>query len=80
MRMQRDTYRCAGVTGTDVMGTDELPSDEIERRMADGIRRALSTPPSPTKELIGKTERAKIQRESREIRARRSKPKGDGAA
>ena len=51
------------------------PSDEeIERRMAAGIRRALSTPPSPTKALIGKTERAKNQRESRAIRTRRTKP------
>jgi hypothetical protein len=54
---------------------DELAEDEIERRMAAGIRRALNTPPSPTKDLIGKTERAKNQRESREIRARRAKPR-----
>jgi hypothetical protein len=57
-----------------------LHDDEIERRMNAGIRRALSTPPSPTKELVGKTERAKIQRESRAIRARRSKPKGGAAS
>lgn len=57
-----------------------LAGDEIEGRMNAGIRRALSTPPSPTKELVGKTERAKVQRKSRAIRARRSKPKGDGAS
>lgn len=53
----------------------EFTDEEIERRMNHGIRRALSTPPKPTKELIGKTERAKIQRESREIKAHRAKPK-----
>jgi hypothetical protein len=42
-----------------------------------GIRRALNTPPSPTKNLVGKTERAKNQRESRAIKARRAKPKTD---
>jgi len=54
---------------------DQRSDEEIERRMSAGIRRALSTPPSPTRELIGKTERAQNQRESREIRARRAKPK-----
>ena len=54
---------------------DELAPDEIARRMIAGIRRALDTPPSPTKNLVGKTERAKNQRESREVRARRAKPK-----
>ncbi len=38
----------------------ELDADDIERRMNAGIRRALSTPPTPTKELVGKTERAKV--------------------
>jgi hypothetical protein len=59
---------------------DDLSAEEIERRMNAGIRRALDTPPSPTKGLIGKSERAKIQRESREIRARRAKTKGDEAS
>jgi hypothetical protein len=54
---------------------DTLGDDEIARRMNDGIRRALNTPPTPTKGLVGKTERAQSQRESRAIRARRSKPK-----
>jgi hypothetical protein len=57
----------------------DFRDDEIERRMATAIRRALSTPHSPTKELVGKTERAKIQRESRELRGRRAAPK-DGEA
>jgi hypothetical protein len=58
----------------------DLSDEEIAHRMETGIRRALATPPSPTKELIGKTERARIQRESREIRARRSRKKGDEAS
>jgi hypothetical protein len=53
----------------------EISDDEIECRMTVGIRRALTTPRSPTKELIGKTERARSQSESREIRRRREKPK-----
>jgi hypothetical protein len=53
----------------------EFSEEEVLRRMEVGIRRALSTPRTPTKELVGKTERAQSQRESREIRARREKPK-----
>jgi hypothetical protein len=57
---------------------DEFTEEEIERRMNDSIRRALNTPPSLAKELVGKTERAQIQRESREsglrsIRCRRER-------
>ena len=59
---------------------ERLADDEIERRMTAGIRRALNTPPSPTKDLVGKTERAQNQRESRVVRARRSKPKGGAAS
>jgi hypothetical protein len=56
---------------------DEALSDsEIETRMNAAVRRALNTPPSPTKELVGKTERAQSQRESRAIRNRRVKPEG----
>jgi hypothetical protein len=53
---------------------DDLTDDEIERRMNAAVRRALTTPPTPTKDLVGKTERAQSQRESRAIRARRTKP------
>jgi hypothetical protein len=58
----------------------EYPDDEVERRMDAAIRKALNTPPSPTKELIGKTERAKNQRESRAIKARRAKQKSGEAS
>jgi hypothetical protein len=50
------------------MGDDkdeQLSEDEIQRRMDNAIRRALSTPPKPTKQLVGKTERAKSQRKSK---------------
>ncbi len=57
-----------------------LSEGEIQRRMDEAVRRALNTPPTPTKELIGKTDRAKSQRESRKLRARRSKPKGGEAS
>jgi len=59
---------------------DELSESEILRRMEGGIRRALETPPTPTRGLVGKTERAKNQRESRAIRARRAKPESGEAS
>jgi hypothetical protein len=57
---------------------DEPPrsEEEIARIRDEAIRRALNTPPKPTKELIGKTERAIAQRESRVRKATRSKPEG----
>jgi hypothetical protein len=53
----------------------EFSKEEIARRMVAAVRRALTTPPTPTKKLVGKTERAQSQRESRAIRTRRKKPK-----
>lgn len=38
---------------------------ETERRMTDAIRRALSTPPKPHSEMIGKGKRAGAKRKSR---------------
>jgi hypothetical protein len=58
---------------------DEFHPEEIARRRDDAIQRALNTPHKPTKELIGKTERAKAQRETKALRAHRPKPK-DGEA
>ena len=52
----------------------ELSDKEIARRMDGAVRRALNTPPKPAKELIGKSERAVEQRESRVRKATRSKP------
>jgi hypothetical protein len=51
--------------------------DETERRRDAAIRRALNTPPTPTKKLVGTTERAQEMRESRVRKARQSK-KGTG--
>jgi hypothetical protein len=53
----------------------QFTETETTKRMADAVRRALNTPPTPTKELVGKTERAQSQRESRTIKARRNVPK-----
>jgi hypothetical protein len=58
----------------------ELSEAEIERSVNDAIRRALNTPPTPAKELIGKSERAIAQRESRVRKATRSKPKNPSAS
>jgi len=61
------------------MGTDgtvaDFTEDEIAKRRDDAIRRALSTPPTPLKKLVGKTDRAIARRESRVRKATRSKPK-----
>jgi hypothetical protein len=54
---------------------DKLSDSEIAMRMNDAMRRALNTPPTPMKDLIGKSERAIAQRESRVRKASRSKPK-----
>lgn len=51
----------------------EFGEEEIALRMNNAVRRALNTPPSPTKELIGKTERAQSQRESRALKKDREK-------
>jgi hypothetical protein len=64
---------------TTVVSDPPLPEEEIKQRMEAGIRRALSTPPKPTKDLIGKTERAKAQQDTKTIRARRAKPKSGEA-
>jgi hypothetical protein len=56
--------------------TDEPRSEEDIARIRDAaIRRALNTPPKPMKEIVGKSERAIAQRESRVRKAARSKPK-----
>jgi len=44
---------------------DELSEDEIARRRDEAIRRALSTPPKPLKEFVGKSERAIAHRKKR---------------
>jgi hypothetical protein len=41
---------------------DQLPDDEIARRMERGIRRLLNTPPTPQKEMVGRVGRAKSPR------------------
>jgi hypothetical protein len=52
-----------------------LTESEIAARMDSAVRRALNTPPTPTKELVGKTERAHSQRESRALRRKRAPQK-----
>jgi hypothetical protein len=49
--------------------------EEIAKRRDEAIRRALNTPPKPLKELVGKSERAIAQRESRVRKSARSKLK-----
>jgi len=65
--------------GTNLL-TEDYSDEEIVRRRDAAIRRALNTPPKRYKEFVGKTERAKSQREARSVRAHRSKPKGGAAS
>jgi hypothetical protein len=45
-----------------------LTEQEIAARRDEAIRRALNTPPKPTKELVGTTERARDQRKVKKAR------------
>ncbi len=48
---------------------------EIAERRDAALRRALTTPPKPTKDMVGKTERAQEQRALKEHRKVRAKSK-----
>ena len=61
--------RAIGVT---VLKNEEFDEAEIARRRDDAIRRALNTPPKPHKEMVGVTERAQAQQESRVKKSARS--------
>jgi hypothetical protein len=54
---------------------DEYSAEETARRRDAAIRRALNTPPTPLKEIVGKSKRAIAQRKSRIKKAVQSKPK-----
>jgi hypothetical protein len=55
--------------------TPEFTEEEIALRMNAAVRRALSTPPKPLKEMTGKGQRAPVERKSRVRKAARSRPK-----
>lgn len=55
------------------MKDDLLEEDEIARRRDAAIRRALNTPPRPTKELIGKGKREAAKRKGQVRKASRTK-------
>jgi hypothetical protein len=56
---------------------EEFSPNEIADRMRNAVRRALTTPPTPTKELIGKTERAQSQRETKRMKRQAKGPPKD---
>ena len=58
----------------DMSDEDKFSDDEIARRMEAGVRRALNTPPTPTRELVGKTERAQEQRAKKKRKSPTKKP------
>jgi len=49
---------------------EQYSAEETARRRDDAIRRALNTPPTPHKEMVGRVSRAQSKRGSR----RRSRP------
>jgi hypothetical protein len=58
-----------------MLGDDQFTEEEIARRRDAAIRRALNTPPKPTKELLGKGKLEAAKKKSRVRKAARSKPK-----
>jgi hypothetical protein len=57
-----------------VKRSDEYSPEETARRRDDAIRRALNTPPTPHKEMVGKVGRARGKRDARQ----RSRPVDTG--
>jgi len=41
---------------------DQYSDEETERRATDALRRSLTTPPKPQKEMVGRVGRAKAKR------------------
>jgi len=58
-----------------MLGDDQFTEKEIARRRDAAIRRALNTPPKPTKELLDKGKLEAAKKKSRVRKAARSKPK-----
>jgi hypothetical protein len=42
---------------------DQYSDEETERRATEALRRALTTPPKPQKEMVGKVGRSKAKRQ-----------------
>jgi hypothetical protein len=57
--------------------TDEgkYTEDEVVRRMNSAVRRALDTPPTHLKDIVGKSDRAATRGKSRVKKAAQTKPK-----
>ena len=58
---------------------DQYSDEETERRATEALRRALTTPPKPQKEMVGKVGRAKQKRSPRKGRARKFIPHDEGS-
>jgi hypothetical protein len=48
---------------------DSYSDEETERRATEALRRALTTPPKPQKEMVGKTERAQKAKQKRSVKS-----------
>jgi hypothetical protein len=48
---------------------DQYSDEEAERRATEALRRSLTTPHKPQKELVGKTERAKRAKRKRPLKS-----------
>jgi hypothetical protein len=58
---------------------DQYSDEETERRATEALRRALTTPPKPQKEMVGKVGRAKQKRSARKVRSRKLIPRDEGS-
>jgi hypothetical protein len=57
------------------MNKAEYTEEEIAQRRDDAIRRALSTPPKPLKDYVGKSERAVEMRDTKTRKSAQAKTK-----
>jgi hypothetical protein len=48
---------------------DSYSDEESERRATEALRRALTTPPKPQKEMVGKTARARKAKRKRSVKS-----------
>jgi hypothetical protein len=48
---------------------DQYSDEETERRATEALRRALTTPPKPQKQMVGKTERAQKTKRKRSVKS-----------
>ena len=67
------------MTGTTRHLGDDYSDDEAERRATEALRRALTTPYKPQRELIGKKKRVESKARKERPKTAPKAPEGSGA-